>query len=107
VPLKRGALESCTGAVGGTPVPGSTATIASTATQVTAVVNLKGKAFTTYNVQLVGTGCALLGLQFVTTNGTGTATAMFSVARGSSTGAFVTALGLVNIDFQVSDQVKF
>lgn len=110
VNLRRGALESCNGAVGGTPVPNSTATISATTfpAEVTATVNLVGRANTFYTIQLVTSlsgACQTLGFQFVTTNATGKATTVVTAARGASNSAFVTALG--GGDFQVSDLARF
>jgi hypothetical protein len=107
VPLRRGALESCMGAVGGTPVPGSTATINATIipSQVTATVNLHGLANTFYFIQLVTSGCQTLGFSFTTTNGAGNATVAVTAARGTLNDAFVTAVG--GGDFQVSAEGTF
>jgi hypothetical protein len=110
VSLRRGALESCNGAVGGTPVPNSTASISATTfpAEVTATVNLAGRANTFYTIQLVTSAsgaCQTLGFQFVTTNGMGRATTVVAAARGSSNSAFVTATG--GGDFQVSNLASF
>jgi hypothetical protein len=110
VSLRRGALESCNGAVGGTPVANSTATISASTipAEVTAQVNLAGRANTFYTIQLVTStsgACQTLGFQFVTTNSTGRATTVVTAARGSSNSAFVTATG--GGDFQVSNLARF
>jgi hypothetical protein len=107
VPLRRGALESCMGAVGGTPVPGSTATISARPipAQVVADVHLHGLANTFYTIQLITSGCQTLGFAFTTTNAAGNATVAVTAARGTLNDAFVTALG--GGDFQVSDEARF
>jgi hypothetical protein len=105
VNFRRGALFSCFGAVGGTNVPGSTATITRGLFTVNATVHLVGLKNTFYTVELVTSGCQTLGFGFVTTNASGVANTMVTANRGFLNDAFAYALG--GGDLQVTPDATF
>jgi hypothetical protein len=112
VNFNRGALFTCSGALGGVATT-DTANITATATRVTAVVTVRGTPFTTVFGNLTTSARGICGAQqffTVTVGATGVGTTTVSVARGAgTTGAFAwfNRPGLFGVTLEVTPLVSF